>query len=412
MGRRRQWLAYALSIAGLGVLFVCFDFVATPARAYTQQCASALSGERDSANPLGTPGLVGSDPLTRAHLFVDNPWLFGGDAANAIAREVGLGALAQQWRGVATPWAEFKSRVNALHLSAAVRFRVRQLEKIGDYPEAHQFSLYTADGSGPGVYTQVQNYVCRIQRTDPQAAAVITTYFLSHRGCASWQPKFKAEVDGLRAAVGNFPAVIFVEEDALDTICDSWHNAAAVRDRTMALRYEIDRLSTLPHALLYVEGGTVDATHPDQVARVLRGAHIAKIRGFFVGDTHFNWAYREIHYSNEVAKLIGTRADGNGPIPNPDPYHQGNEELCNPPHRGLGPKPGASNGRAYGLYSPYLDGFVWVTTPGESAATTCRGRRGHWAQSGIFDENLAVDYAAHAANRVGPQPRFPRLPPY
>src|SRR5438270_12199566 len=123
-------------------------------------------------------------------------------------------------------------------------------------------------GSGPNIFTQVQNYLCRMQRTDPGAAAVITTYFIKHVGCNSGdQPNFQAEVGAVKDAVGNFPALIFVEEDAIDTIC--WRSQAAVSGRAALLKYEIDQLSQLPHALLYVEGGTSDANSPAQAARVL-----------------------------------------------------------------------------------------------------------------------------------------------
>ncbi len=384
---------------------------------YVQQCSSSDHRPRNPVNPLNTVGLRGSDPLTGAHLFAEGPWLFGGDAADAIADQAGLGHLADQEGGKPIPWAEFRHEVNSMHLSPSTSFAVDQLEKIGDYPQAHQFSLYTAGGSGDAIYTQVQNYLCRMQRTDPAAVAVITTYFIDHSsGCSSGdQPKFKAEVDALRAAVDRFPALIFVEEDAVDTIC--WSNPAAVSGRAALLRYEIDQLSKLPHALLYVEGGTSDANSPAQVARVLNASGTHQVRGFFLNDTHFNWAYKEIRFGNEVAQLTGglhfvvdTRADGQGPILNPNPASQGIEELCNPPDRGLGPKPGASDGASYGMYSRYLDGFVWVTTPGESAAPACPGRAGRWAPSGIFDEGLAINFAAHANDRIGPSPPFRSRP--
>jgi len=134
-----------------------------------------------------------------------------------------------------------------------------------------------------------------------------------------------------------------------------------------------------------------------------------RFRAGTLGDTHFNWAENEIQFGNQIAKLTGglhfvvdTRADGQGPILNPHPSTQGNEQLCNPPHRGLGPKPGASNGKTYGMHSKYLDGFVWVTTPGESTASACPGRPGHWAPPGIFDEGLSIGYASHANNRIDP----------
>jgi hypothetical protein len=390
---------------------------ASPTAHAAAQCTSSDTSAHNAANPLDTPGFTGTDPLAGANLFVESPWQYGGDAADAIANLVGLGGLTHQESGTPIPWSQFEARVNSMHLSSSTAYKVQMLEKIGDYPQAHQFSVYTAGGSGPAIFTQVQNYLCRMQRTTPGSAAEITTYFIKHGSkCSpSDNPKFDAEVNSLKNAVGNFPALIFVEEDAIDTIC--WRNPAVVTQREQLLKYEIDTLSQLPHALLYVEGGTSDANSPRQVARVLNASDAYKIRGFFTNDTHFNWAYKEIQFGNKVARLthglhfvIDTRGDGNGPKKNPHPVTQGNEALCNPPGRGLGPKPGASNGASYGMASPYLDGFVWVTTPGESANSTCPGSNQHYANSGIFDPNIAIGYASRANDRIGPSPRFPNSP--
>jgi hypothetical protein len=390
---------------------------ARPVSHAAAQCASTDTGPNNPANPLDTPGFTGTDPLAGAHLFVESPWTYGGDAADAIAKEVGLGYLAQEQSGTPIPWAAFEARVNAMNLSPAVAYRVHMLEKIGQFPQAHQFSLYTAGGSGPNIFTQVQNYLCRMQRTDPAAVAVITTYFVKHGGGCNGgtNPKFDAEVSALKDAVGNFPALIFVEEDAIDTIC--WRSQAAIAQREALLKDEIDQLSQLPHALLYVEGGTSDANSPAEAARVLNAADASKIRGFFTNDTHFNWAYKEIRYGNKVSALthglhfvIDTRGDGNGPLLNPHPVTQGIEQLCNPAGRALGPMPGASDGTSYGMFSPNLDGFVWVTTPGESTSPTCPGRSTHYAASGIFDENIGIDFASRANNRIGPSPRFKSQP--
>jgi endoglucanase len=381
------------------------------------QCSSSDTGPNNPANPLDTPGFTGTNPLAGAHLFVESPWKYGGDAANAIANEVGLGSLTRQQSGTPIPWATFESQVNAMNLSPTVSSKVHELEKIGQFPQAHQFSLYTAGGSGPNIFTQVQNYLCRMQRTDPAAVAVITTYFVKHGGGCNGgtNPKFDAEVSALKDAVGNFPALIFVEEDAIDTIC--WRSKAAIAQRIALLKDEIDQLSQLPHALLYVEGGTSDANSPAKAAHVLNAADASKIRGFFTNDTHFNWAYKEIQYGNKVSALthglhfvVDTRGDGNGPLLNPHPVTQGIEQLCNPPGRALGPMPGASDGTSYGMFSPNLDGFVWVTTPGESTSPTCKGRSTHYAASGIFDENIGIDFASRANNRIGPSPRFTSAP--
>jgi hypothetical protein len=415
--RAKGTLVVAIGLLAVPALLAWTSASGASSKAHqTAQCSSSDTGPRNPANPLDTAGFTGTDPLDNAHLFVESPWQYGGDAADAIANLVGLGYLSREQGGTPIPWAGFEQRVNAMHLSPATAFKVRELEKIGDYPQAHQFSVYTAGGSGPAIFTQVQNYLCRMQRTDPAAAAVITTYFIKHNGCNSGnQPNFQTEVDALEAAVGNFPALIFVEEDAIDTIC--WRSPSAVSGRAALLKYEIDTLSQLPHALLYVEGGTSDANSPSEVARVLNAADASLIRGFFTNDTHFNWAYKEIKYANMVSALthglsfvIDTRADGNGPLLNPHPVTQGIEQLCNPAGRALGPKPGASNGQSYGMYSPHLDGFIWVTTPGESTSPTCPGRPTHYAASGIFDEGIAIGFASRANDRIGPSPRFPSRP--
>jgi hypothetical protein len=414
-GKGRSAITIALVVA-LGPAAWTSASGAPPKAHAAAQCSSSDTGPRNPANPLDTAGFAGTDPLGNAHLFIESPWQYGGDAADAIANAVGLGYLSREESGTPIPWALFEQRVNSMHLSPATSFQVHELERIGDYPQAHQFSVYTAGGSGPAIFTQVQNYLCRMQRTDPAAAAVITTYFIKHSGCnAGNQPNFEAEVNALAAAVGNFPALIFVEEDAIDTIC--WRSPPAVSGRAALLKYEIDQLSQLPHALLYVEGGASDANSPSEAARVLNAADASKIRGFFTNDTHFNWAYKEIQYGNNVSNLthgldfvIDTRADGNGPLLNPHPVAEGIEQLCNPAGRALGPKPGASNGQSYGMFSPHLDGFVWVTSPGESTSPTCPGRSTHYAASGIFDERIAIGFASRANDRIGPSPRFQNRP--
>ncbi len=417
----RRRLVLMVTLGGIVVLALAMMSTASgaspKAHAAAAQCTSSDTSATDPANPLDTPGFTGTDPLAGANLFVESPWLYGGDAANEIANMVGLGWMTHQEGGTPMPWSQFEAKVNSMHLSKSTAYTVAMLEKIGEYPQAHQFSVYTAGGSGPAIFTQVQNYLCRMQRTTPGSVAEITTYFIKHgSGCTpSNNPNFDDEVNATKDAIGNFPALIFVEEDAIDTIC--WRSPAVIAQRESLLKYEIDTLSQLPHALLYVEGGTSDANNPRQVARVLNASDASKIRGFFMNDTHFNWAYKEIQFGNKVAKLTGglhfvidTRGDGNGPLKTKHPVTQGNEVLCNPPGRGLGPKPGASDGSSYGLYSPYLDGFVWVTTPGESANSTCPGSNQHYAASGIFDPNIAIGYASRANDRIGPSPRFPRRP--
>ncbi len=246
---------------------------------------------------------------------------------------------------------------------------------------------------------------------------MITTYFLYHHGvCPTGDhAEFRQEIDGLRQGIGAFPTVVFIEEDGITTLCPG--DRPQMAGRAKLLKYEIDQLASLPHTLLYVEGGTSDASSPSRTAWVLNHSDARRTRGFFMNDTHFNWAYREIGYGNQVSRRTGglhfvvdTRASGQGPLKTADPVHQGNEVLCNPPRRGWarGPAPRTA---AHGMYSRYLDGFVWTGPPGSSGGSTCPGRGGHYAPAGAFDENLAIDYAFRANDRIGPSPRF-RSRPY
>ncbi len=414
MSGLRRLTVTLLLIAGVTAIGLAAAVGASGARprahtAYTQVCTSNDTSPRNPVNPLGNPDFTGTDPLYDAHMFVENPWLFGGEAANAIAADVGLANLTKQVRGTPIPWARFESMVNAMNLSRSVRYDVTQLEKIGDYPQTHRFAY--AIGSGDAMFTQTQYYLCRMQRTDPTAAGAISTYFLKHNGCNSGnQPYFKDEVDGMKAAIGNFPVVIFIEMDGTDTTC--WKSPSAVRGRQQLIKYEVDQFAKLPHALLYLEAGVSDANSVKEAAMMLNHEDAKLTRGFYLNDTHFAWSYKQIQFGNAISArtgglhfVIDTRANGNGPKDHPPP---GVEVLCNPPGRAIGPRPGASNGRAYGMYSKYLDGFVWTSTPGDSGGKHCPGDPHTYAAG--FDQGLAIGEASRANDRIGPTPPYKSRP--
>jgi endoglucanase len=164
----------------------------------------------------------------------------------------------------------------------------------------------------------------------------------------------------------------------------------------------------LPHAVTYVEGGTSDATSPRFAAKVLNAIGVRKIRGFFVNDTHYNWTTNEIHYGSQVSRLtggthfiVGTQGNGRGPLLNRHRVADGNEDLCNPSGRGLGPRPTANTG----FYGQGVDAFMWVGVPGRSAGTQCHPGD---APPGQFDEPFALQLAAHANSQLGPS--YPSRP--
>jgi endoglucanase len=65
--------------------------------------------------------------------------------------------------------------------------------------------------------------------------------------------------------------------------------------------------------------------------------------------------------------VINTGENGRGPLRPRDIVHAGNEVLCNPPGRGLGPLPSANTGYRN------VDMFAWTSNPGESGGSCVAG---------------------------------------
>lgn len=359
------------------------------------QCSSGLSSPRDPSNPLGLVQAPGANPLKGAHLYVEGPAY--GLAAGAIAALVGQSpsSLSNE------TYAAFRARLARLHPSPAVARKVRLLEKIAGEPQTFKLTSYNRGGSPPQIYQSLENYVCRVPRGQ---VAVLTTYFLKHQGdcrtnheTAADQALFKARVDAAARALANRPFVLFSEFDAVGTA--GCLPKAGLAGRIALLRYEVNKFASLPHGVIYAEAGESDANTPAFAARILKAEGIGKIRGFFLGPTHEAWTSNEIKFGERISKLtrgahfvVSTQANGRGPLLNRHPSTQGIEHLCNPPRRGLGPRPTASTG------FKSVDAFEWVTTPGRSSGTCRPGD----PASGIFGVNLALGLAAHANGKLGP----------
>ena len=139
------WTKQGVPVTGIrfeGVTFAPHDAIP---ESLTQQPGTRLDPEKEAgvggladapdavikpAKPVAAP--PAGDPLAGAHLFVESPWMYGGEAADAIAREVCLARMATQESGRPTTWPRFKQHVNTMHLSRAKSFRVHELEKIAD----------------------------------------------------------------------------------------------------------------------------------------------------------------------------------------------------------------------------------------------------------------------------------------
>jgi endoglucanase len=148
---------------------------------------------------------------------------------------------------------------------------------------------------------------------------------------------------------------------------------------------------------VYVDAGAADALPARVTARILNAIGVRKIRGFFLNSTHSDWTRNEIRYGEQISRMTGgahfvvnTSSNGQGPLPTAHPATQGNEVICNPPGRGLGPKPTFNTG------FPNVDAFAWIGNPGKSGGRCRPGA----PPTGVFWPQMALDLVRYADFRV------------
>jgi endoglucanase len=223
-------------------------------------------------------------------------------------------------------------------------------------------------------------------------------------------------ITGFAQGIGSYPAVLFLEEDSLITMPSLNRHGQAVR--LAELNDAIDVLtSTCPHLVIYLDAGAADALHARDAAGFLNRAGVAKIQGFLLNSTHFDWTSKEIRYGEQISRMthgkhfvVNTGENGRGPLVPRDVARQGNEVLCNPSGRGLGPKP--TTGTGY----PNVDMFAWTTNPGESGGLCGSGAPptgAYWpAYAEMLVRNASFDVqaprrATHARRRPTRPKRHP-----
>jgi endoglucanase len=256
--------------------------------------------------------------------------------------------------------------------------RYPALRMISTEPGTARFGSFSFGHNGvPNIATAVSRYLTRASMEERGTVPLLATYRVVHGLCGHASDSradvasYKGFIDGFAKGIGSYRAVLFLEMDSIITMpCLSRHGQAV---REAELQYAIDTLSAnCPHLVIYLDAGAADALSARQAARYLLRSGVAQIQGFFLNATHFDWTSNEIRFGEKISALTGgkhfvvnTGTNGRGPLRPPDIVHQGNEVLCNPPGRGLGPRPTADTG------FPNVDMFAWTTNPGESGGP-CR----------------------------------------
>jgi endoglucanase len=369
-------------------------------------CASPYPATRDRSNPLDLPVAPGSNPLNGAR-FTD-PGAFGGNyAATAIAQLLGINP---ESLSPTQSWAQFQQQIESgpqqakLNADPALAKQVNALAMIASQPQAQRISTYSWGGTPSGIAKQTHKLFCQIAASDPGSVPIISTYFLHPNlgGCATtkqinaYMPRFKAQINAMVRATGRHPAVYLLELDALgSSVCMS--RGGSMPAWEAALRYEMHAVQSLPHTVVYIEGGYSDSNSVGYTAKALKALHVNRIRGFFTNDTHNQWTSTTVAWASKVAKrtgshfIVNTSDNGQGPKLNPHPTTQGVEDTCNP----LGRGPGIEDTTATGFH--FADAFLWTHPPGMSGGS-CNGG----PSSGTFFTAMAEGEATRANSQLGP----------
>ncbi len=189
--------------------------------------------------------------------------------------------------------------------------RYPALKTISSEPGTARFGSFSFGHNGvPNIATAVSRYLTRAEVEEPGTVPLLATYRVVHGLCghASDTPadvaSYKGFIDGFAQGIGSYHAVLFLEMDSIITMgCLSRHGQAV---REQELQYAINTLTAdCPHLVIYLDAGAADALSARQAARYLRRSGVAKIQGFFLNATHFDWTSNEIRYGEQISRLTG-----------------------------------------------------------------------------------------------------------
>ena len=281
------------------------------------------------------------------------------------------------------------------------RRKAALIRKIAREPRALWFGRFTS----PHFRKKVRRQLVRARRR--RAVPVLTVMRAEANRCGPWYTGGGTTEDARTRAwyrrfarmIGRARVVIAFEPDSLGTIdCQA---RSRRDDRIRLLRYGVDRLSRLPNATIYLEGGASDWEPARRTARQLRAIGIDKVRGFMLNATHHDWTRANIRHGLRISRLTGgkhfvidTSGNGRGPVH----YRRANGRRitvwCNPGLRGLGTPPTTNTS------NPMVDAYLWINRPGYTQR--CQGRQIRWYAP------RALAYARHATSWEGP-PRGSRF---
>ncbi|MFJ9636191.1 glycoside hydrolase family 6 protein [Streptomyces sp. NPDC101178] len=243
----------------------------------------------------------------------------------------------------------------------------KALRRIADRPVA----LWPAwDGPGPEIVAATR------AAAETKKTVLLVAYNIPHRDCGLYSAGGAKDADAYRSwlgefteAIGDAPATVILEPDALPHIADGCTPPEHHAERYQLLSESVDTLKANARTKVYLDAGNPDwIVEPDKIAGTLRRAGIDRADGFSLNVSNFQSNASVKEYGELLSDAVGgahyvidTSRNGGGPLTGDRA-----EAWCNPPGRALGTPP-TTDTRA-----DRLDAYLWIKRPGESDGT-CRG---------------------------------------
>ncbi|MEV0125954.1 glycoside hydrolase family 6 protein [Streptomyces sp. NPDC050703] len=213
--------------------------------------------------------------------------------------------------------------------------------------------------------------------------AVLVAYNIPHRDCgqhsaggAGSAEAYRGWVDSFADAIGDAPALVVLEPDAIPHIVDGCTPQEYHSDRYRLLSEAIQRFKRQPDVKVYLDAGNPGwITDAHKLADPLRQAGVARADGFSLNVSNFQSDATTKAYGRTLSAAVGgkhfvmdTSRNGRGPLAG-----DRQDAWCNPPGRGLGTPPTDRTD------DPLLDAVLWIKRPGDSDGP-CRGgpEAGQW----------------------------------
>lgn len=215
-------------------------------------------------------------------------------------------------------------------------------------------------GDDPGIGTSVASYVGTAYKHD--RVPVLVAYNIPLRdacgkesaGGAGSVAHYRTWISSFAAGVGDRPAVVIIEPDALSDF--SCLSSAQISDRVAMLKYAARMFQQkAPNTWAYLDAGHSGWVDPATMASRLRSAGVGGIRGFSLNVSNFRTTSDSVSYGKKINSALGgsahfvidTSRNGKG----------SNGEWCNPAGRKLGVSARTGGG---------ADLLLWIKQPGVS----------------------------------------------